>query len=848
MIEVHGVSVTVESQRQFKGADEVHREMEDHLNALKMGEVMRNATEEGKAAPNGKRGKGRKATSYAANLVQKIVENMVINVSGVSITYLALEEEGPPPPHTVSIGGGRQPNPVTVIGIGMERLSLQSVDEQNKPTFLDVNAAFLRRRFVIQGVGCWFTRVDQMSRGTQIKPSNPSEYIVQPMDLVAIVIKNTNPIAVPTSPHYSVNISLGADSKAIGEDTGLTIGPWQYKRAWTLIKEVAADSRRKKMTLLHHKFASKAADFRDPVQAKWRWFGAAMKGIYLPDDEITKRFVRTVQKRRTYINEYKREAREAEEREHDPSVEEDVAVKTILQGLETNMPVAAILNFRTVADLEMEKEGRAAASSSGAKVNGKSSRGWFSSFFASSTASQNPENSDDGIEGSGVDDHDGEKDIQVARGNIRQEDKASIYELNFDFQTFSIRMLGEEDRALLTVSMGGKAGAKHYPSKNKFDFSLSTFTVTDGYTTGTMFPHLVSPLPRTKSVFGVVLEDREGGGWGGVLELSVTAHAEERNSNMEVTARLLPLQIVWSKECLQQLNAIFDPGHMDGDVYDAASERVQQFVADQQDKLNSAWASRKRIKCNLEISAPQLVVPLDTRDPNSFVLLCELGNLGMTSEYKTVDPVGSEPTSSSDSQGAWFKDIYGVGHEEITKSSIVLEHWTGKLHGAQLALVTIQHLLQSQSKHDCTRRALAVPNARSGHEEVYRILPPVSTSFDLYIPRFIGGKLAASATSEETAATSEEAAAVPHKDETTTTVAQIGTIVKAEMPEFEVFVFANLATTFSAFQDLLLPKPAAEKGFSQGGLQRIEHVTLILTLTLTLTLMLHRTLTLTLTP
>jgi hypothetical protein len=776
VLEVHGVSVTVESQSQFKGEEEVRREIEDHLNSLKMGEVMRNAAV---ANEDGDKKKGQ--DSFVSNLAQKIVENMIINVSDVSITYIALGgNEGHSQTGTVAganNGSGRW-CPTTVIGVGVERLSLQTVDEQNKPVFLNAQAQFLRRQLVIKDVSSWFKNVDQLSAKTSMKATSPKDYITHPVDLSAILIKNTNTIAVPTSPYYSVNVLLGSDEAASGKKTGLTVRPWQFRRACVLMREVKGDARRKRLSLLQHKYFLENGVSEDPVVGKWRFFGAAMRAVFQPSDGTVKQFIRTLNNRRKYIDEYKHHARRVEEQEKNRSSNPvDVPVGPVLHDLEKDMPVAAVLNFRTAADAERAKENLCSGVSK-TKKRPKSTGEWLSSFFTTLNASEDvSELSDSAFQTSNTDDlHDAMEDDKSAVGEWR-EDKSSKYDLNFDFKNVVVQMLGEDDGPLLTISMGGKGGVKHYPSKNEFAFNLSTFTMEDGYTTGTMFPHFVSPLP------GVGVEETS------VLELAVTSHAEEQ-SNLEVAARLLPLQIVWTKECFEKLNEVFDPRYIDGDVYDAASKRVQQFVADQQDRLNEAWASRKRIVCHLEISAPRLVIPLDVRDPDSYAILCELGNLGVTSEYKTVDPVGDGDSSSE--QQVWFQNIFGVRHGDITKSSIVLEHWTGKLHGVQLTVATVKHL-QSNFNH-----SLASSNA----QQVYKIMPAISTSFDLYMPRFIGGKIINNPDGADVAFAAES--------KNTDVEAHIGTVIKAEMPEFEVFVFANLAKTFSEFQDLLLPKPTLE--------------------------------------
>eukprot|EP00698_Gefionella_okellyi_P001882 TRINITY_DN1171_c0_g3_i1.p1 TRINITY_DN1171_c0_g3~~TRINITY_DN1171_c0_g3_i1.p1 ORF type:complete len:4247 (+),score=1107.78 TRINITY_DN1171_c0_g3_i1:46-12786(+) len=538
--------------------------------------------------------------TFAARLAEKIVANLQFSIRDVHVRYEdAVSDPGKP----------------FAFGITIEQLDAHSTNELWEKVVVEAQAAIVRKKALLQNLSVYWDPLDEPrvwidanQMGNFMRELIPSEqhplahqYILNPV--------NAELKLTIDRPRGSGTATIKAECVFPALQLGLQEA--QYRNLLALLNVFLTHWNR-----LQSKYRSNRPSRLDKFNPRV-WWGFAIKCVL---DDVHDRRVRwmkdTITARRhdrlRYVDLFTKKLADDKLKGRDA---------TDMQTLEEKLSFEDIVYFRSLAERARAEHKMMKA----AKKLLKKSR--FKRLFGSDT-----EKKPDAISLS--------REELTKLNDIIDFDPAAedggdsrpFLDLSFALEhgTFTLGKTALQP-ILELLFQGVQVQVRGKTPALQIGVSLQSIIARDSGSTDTKLPMFIQPVrnmqTRRFSVgqTAVVTADPV---WRMEVELP------REGASMTLRMWLLPLQIVYAKECFERIISFFYLSDlaMVQTLEVAAMERLQRLQSRSKAQLQTVAAEHKRMNLMLDLSAPNLIVPCSCDDENARALVLNLGHLLLRTE------------------------------------------------------------------------------------------------------------------------------------------------------------------------------------------------------------------------
>eukprot|EP00752_Nemacystus_decipiens_P006311 g5691.t1 len=633
---LEGVSVLVGPVDKDSWGDDEVRERRLGIKRAALEKAEADSKKEGKGNDDEKRG-------FVEKLVQRIVDNIEINVSDIHIRY---EDTVLVPGQTVS------------AGVCLEAFVVATTDKAFVPQFVDRTGKGGQQSKVhklarVEGFSVYW-RVDDHERFELIAPEMRSAALrrfvaeqavapsgdnggglergdlIRPTGAVLKFIHSDDPDD-KTGPKFEASFEM--------DDVKMDFRAEQYEQALSLKDSIAALANWQ----MFFPYRPKTTPLQDP-KAWWRYAFVCIRGK--PDGWANLQKVLMV--RKEYVSMYSKVAADAEKFKN--SSKKRLSPLTAQEHrrfdeLEETLPLQAMIMFRTMARKELQRKRAEERASSGRKDNDPAdkkggARGWWENIFSGDKA----EDREDG-------------DVAIEDLTASFKDDAESRKVRPDYLQMrvtvrpqgSIRLYARRDLPLVEARMVASATIElREDASMAFSFRLSRLDVHDLFTQGAVFPHMLkvgghedggdSSTPELNKARAKVAAIVAAGAVGSIKkskhsdrpgavqgtddeDVLVCVNVAMTKTALKVAVCALPTDVAYNREAVVAVASVFSARPAETEA--AMSSATKGLEVAQQKTKELAGLS---ISVSLDVAAPRIVVPVSSSRDDGFVLL-DMGHM-----------------------------------------------------------------------------------------------------------------------------------------------------------------------------------------------------------------------------
>eukprot|EP00903_Cladosiphon_okamuranus_P017946 g16513.t1 len=616
---------------------------DDEVRERRLG-IKRAALEKAEAASK-KEGKGNDddTRGFVEKLVQRIVDNIEINVADIHIRY---EDAVLVPGQTVS------------VGVCLESFVVATTDKDFVPQFVDRTGkggiqSKVHKLAQVKGFSVYW-RVDDKERFELVPPEMRStalrrfveEQAVAPSEDDGGRLKRGDLIR-PTGAVLRFTHSDDPEDKAGPkfeasfemDDVKVDFHAEQYEQALSLKDSIAALANWQ----IFYPYRPKTTPLQDP-KAWWRYAFVCTRGK--PDGWTN--LNKVLMARKEYVSVYSKVTADADK--WNKSSKNRLSPLTAqeqrrLDELEEELPLQAVIMFRAMARKELQRKRAEERAKSGWQEDDPADKksgggGWWGSLFNGDKQKAREE-----------DDVDIEDLTASFEGNVESRKVPPDYlQMRVTVRPQgSMRLYARRDLPLVEARMVAAATIElREDSSMAFSFRLSRLDVHDLFTQGAVFPHMLKvgghedgvdtntpELSKAKAKVAAIAaagavgsikktkhSDRSEAVKGsGEEDVLVCVNVAMTKTALKIAVCALPTDVAYNREAVDAVVSIFSARPAETEA--AMSSATKGLEAAQKKTKELAGLS---ISVSLDVAAPKIIVPVSSSRDNGFVLL-DMGHM-----------------------------------------------------------------------------------------------------------------------------------------------------------------------------------------------------------------------------
>ncbi|KAK7755824.1 Vacuolar protein sorting-associated protein 13 [Diatrype stigma] len=609
--------------------EEERRKQRIKMEKLDSAELIKERSQEGLSPEEQK-----KSQSFTESLVTKIVDNLQVEVKNIHVRY---EDSISAPNHPFS------------LGITLEEFSAISTDGQWKPTFIQNSTKSTHKLASLNALAVyWNTDTELLGPGREVE--NDGARMLAHSDIVKkfreMIGKGDNPatadhqfILKPVSGVARIELDKTGDTHVpkfranlLFDEIGLVLDDDQYRDGLMMVDLFHYFIRHQEYKKLQPKGVSPKEDPR-------AWLKFAGNAVLSKIHERNRRwtwdyFRERRDDRRRYVELFKK--KKANQQLSPQEVED-------LDKLEWRLSYEDLRFWRSLARNQLRKENAEALKNAPPKQ--EQQQGWIAWVWGSK-----PAESSDSTENTQITEEQRKElyeaidwDEKAALTNAVDTPRDAVkMEINAALRTgsFTLRQSPHGSRTdLLSLHFDlFKAKALQRPDSILADLSLGGFRVNDGTTSASLFKEIVrvKDAPDTSKLRQLSLDELEDSSHETFFDLQVENNPLDGQSDIAVTAKLKPLEIVWNPNFVVGIADFFKPPerHMESinALMETAGATVEGLRQQTRAGLEFALEEHKTINANLDLQAPLIIIPQDIRTRRSTCLILDAGRISVNSE------------------------------------------------------------------------------------------------------------------------------------------------------------------------------------------------------------------------
>lgn len=614
--------------------EEERRKQRIKMEKLDSAELIKERSQEGLSPEEQK-----KSQSFTESLVTKIVDNLQVEVKNIHVRY---EDSISTPGHPFA------------LGVTLEEFSAVSTDGQWKPTFIQNSTKSTNKLARLDALAVyWNTDTELLGPGREVE--NDSTRMLAHSDMVnkfkEMIGKGDNPatanhqfILKPVSGVAKIELDKTGDAHVpkfkanlLFDEIGVVLDDDQYRDGLMMVDLFHYFIRHQEYKKLQPKGVTAKEDPR-------AWFKFAGNSVLSKIHDRNRRwtwdyFRERRDDRRRYVELFKK--KKANQQLSAQEVED-------LDKLEWNLGYEDLRFWRSLARNQLRKENAEALKNAPPKQDQQ--QGWISWMWGSKPAEPSDQTENTQIT---------EQQRQELYEAIDWDEKTALtdavdaprdavkMEVNAALRTgsFTLRQSPHRSRTdLLSLHFDlFKAKALQRPDSILADLSLGGFRVNDGTTSTSLFKEIVrvKDAPDTSKLKQLSLDELEDSLHETFFDLQVENNPLDGKSDVAVTAKLKPLEIVWNPNFVVGVAHFFKPPerHMESinALMETAGATVEGLRQQTRAGLEFALEEHKTINANLDLQAPLIIIPQDIRARRSTCLILDAGRISVNSELIDKD-------------------------------------------------------------------------------------------------------------------------------------------------------------------------------------------------------------------
>ena len=609
--------------------EEDRRKQRIKMEKLDSAELIKERSQEGLSQEEQK-----KSQSFTESLVTKIVDNLQVEVKNIHVRY---EDSISAPGHPFA------------LGVTLEEFSAVSTDGQWKPTFIQNSTVSTHKLATLDALAIyWNTDTELLGPGREVEDDGSK--VMDHRDMVKkfkeMIGKGDNPatadhqfILKPVSGQAKIELDKTGDihvpkfkANLLFDEIGVVLDDQQYRDGLMMVDLFHYFIRHQEYKRLQPKGVTPKEDPR-------AWFKFAGNSVLSKIHERNRRwtwdyFRERRDDRRRYIELFKK--KKANQQLAPEEVEE-------MDALEWKLGYEDLRFWRSLARNQLRKENAEALRNAPKKE--PEQQGWISWMWGSKPAEPS-----DQMENTHITEEqrkelyeaiDWDEKTALAEAVDTPRDAVRL-ELNTSLRTgsFTLRQSPHGSRKdLLSLHFDlFKAKALQRPDSILADLSLGGFRVNDGTTAESLFKEIVrvKDAPDTSGLRQLSLDELAESYYETFFDLQVEKNPLDGQSDIAVTAKLKPLEIVWNPNFVVGIVDFFKPPerHMESitALMETAGATVEGLRQQTRAGLQFALEEHKTINANLDLQAPLLIIPQDIRTKRSTCLILDAGRVSVNSE------------------------------------------------------------------------------------------------------------------------------------------------------------------------------------------------------------------------
>ncbi|KAI1324409.1 vacuolar protein sorting-associated protein 13 [Xylariaceae sp. FL0255] len=613
--------------------EEDRRKQRLKMEKLDSAELIKERNQEGLSQEEQK-----KSQSFTASLVTKIVDNLQVTVKNIHVRY---EDSISAPGHPFA------------LGVTLEEFSAVSTDGQWSPTFIQNTSQTTHKLATLSALAVyWNTDSDLLGSGREVsKPDNTlphNEMIQKFKDMIGHHHGTATPehqfILKPVSGQAKIELDKSGDihtpkfkANLLFDEIGIVLDDDQYRDALMMVDLFHYFIRHQEYKRMQPKGVTPKEDPR-------AWLRFAGDAVLSKIQDRNRRwtwdyFRERRDDRLRYIEVFKKKKANqqltAEETED-------------LDRLEWKLGYEDLRFWRSLARNQLRKENAEALKNAPPKKQPQQ-QGWLSWAWGSKPAEPTADSSEntqmteaqrqelyeaiDWDEKAALADAvDSPRDavklqidafLSTGSFTLRQSphgSKTDLLSLHFDL--FKAKTLKRPDSLLADVSLGG-------------------LRVNDGTTPDSLFKEIVrvKDAPDSKRKKRLSIAELETNTEESFFDFQVEQNPLDGQGDFAITAKLMPLEIVWNPNIVVGIVDFFKPPerHMESitALMETAGATVEELRQQTRAGLEFALEEHKTINAKLDLQAPLIIIPHSIKTRDSMCLILDAGHISLNS--KLVD-------------------------------------------------------------------------------------------------------------------------------------------------------------------------------------------------------------------
>jgi len=613
--------------------EEERRRQALKIEKLDSAEMLKDRSQEGMSQEE-----QQKNQSFTDSLVTKIVDNLQITVKNIHLRY---EDSISAPGHPFA------------IGLTLEEFSAISTDGEWKPTYIQNSAGPTHKLATLGALAIyWNTDTDLLGTGRQAEV--PGASVVSSHDEMLdnfkdMIVKGEDPeqanhqfILKPVNGQAKIEIDKSGKvdrphmkAGLVFDEIGVVLDDQQYRDALMLVDLFHYFIRHQEYKKLQPKGVT-------PMEDPRAWFKFAGNAVLSKIHDRNRRWSWAFFKERRddrirYIELFKKKKKQTEQLTPE-EIEE-------LNKLEWKLNYEDMRFWRSLARNQLKKENVGVKKAETAKQK----QGWIA--WAWGSKPQEEEDPETTMT---------EEQRQELYDAIDWDEKTALAEcidlpketvklqIDASLNTGSFTLKRDpHEKVVEVVSLYFDAfQAKFLQRPDSFlaDMSLGGLRVNDGTTPNSLFTQIVR-VKDAPDEPGQIQRDDENEDVENAIEPFFQFQFEKNPldgaSDMAVTGKLKPLEIIWNPNFLVAIMQFFKPPerHMEsiGALMESAGATVEELRQQTRVGLEFALEEHKTINAKLDLQAPLIIVPESITSKSTICLILDAGHISVNSELVDQD-------------------------------------------------------------------------------------------------------------------------------------------------------------------------------------------------------------------
>jgi vacuolar protein sorting-associated protein 13A/C len=615
--------------------EEERRRQAVKLEKLDSAEMLKDRNQEGLSQEEQK-----KSQSFTDSLVTKIVDNLQITVKNIHVRY---EDSISAPGHPFA------------LGLTLEEFSAISTDGEWKPTYIQDSLGPTHKLATLGALAVYWN-TDTTLLGTGREAEVPGAEVVPHDEMLVkfkeMIVKGEGPetsihqfILKPVSGQAKIEMDKSGKidrphvkAGLIFDEIGLVLDDHQYRDALMMVDLFHYFIRHQEYKKLQPKGVRPKEDPR-------AWLQFAGNAVLSKIHDRNRRWSWAFFKERRddrirYIELFKKK------KKNDPTTPMTPDEVTELSKLEWKLNYEDMRFWRSLARNQLKKENVGVKKAETAKKN----QGWVAWAWGSK-----PQEEEQDPETTMTEEQ--RKELYDA---IDWDEKTALAEA-VDLPKETIKM--QIDASLNTGSFTLKRNPHHEmvevlslyfdafrakflqrPESFLADVSLGGLRVNDGTTAGSLFSQIVrvkdapdTPAPKIQPDDDDDTEELVDP----FFQFQFEKNPLDGASDMALTGKLKPLEIIWNPHFLVGIIAFFKPPerHMEsiGALMESAGATVEGLRQQTRAGLEFALEEHKTIDAKLDLQAPLIIIPESITSKSTICLILDAGHISVTSQLVDQD-------------------------------------------------------------------------------------------------------------------------------------------------------------------------------------------------------------------